>query len=68
MSIASEILQLPRNERLKCMEILWDSLRDEEVKSPEWHRTVLEDRVAKVESGKAEFISGRELKGRLGRD
>jgi len=41
------------------MEALWDSLveEDAEIKSPDWHRDILEERKRKVESGTAEFIS-----------
>ena len=53
-------------ERLKTMEILWDSLLHEEteIESPEWHRDVLNDRKKKIESGKVKFISLDELKDR----
>lgn len=65
MSFSSEILQLPRDERLRCMEELWSSLKSDEMDSPSWHKTILEERMAKVESGEAKFISGSELRKRL---
>jgi putative addiction module component (TIGR02574 family) len=51
-------------ERLQAMEVLWDSLLDEEseIESPEWHQGILEERKKKIENGKAEFISIEELK------
>ncbi len=63
MTIA-EISQMSMAERLQTMEAIWDSLtRDSsEVESPEWHEEVLADRRNKIESGKAEFISIKELK------
>ncbi len=68
VSITSEILELPVDERLKCMEALWGSLRNEELASPAWHGSVLSDRRAKVESGEAMFVSSAELKSRLAKD
>jgi len=63
MTIA-EISQMSMAERLQTMEAIWDSLtRDSsKVESPEWHEEVLADRRNKIESGKAEFISIKELK------
>jgi len=51
-------------ERLQAMEALWDSLMNEEseIASPQWHRDILEERKKKIEDGKAEFISLKELK------
>ncbi len=61
-----EIKKMSTIERLQTMELLWDSLLDEEseIESPEWHRDVLEERKRKIENGKAEFISLEELKAR----
>ena len=63
----TELAELPIEERLKCMEILWDSLRSSDPKSPGWHGQVLSERRAKIERGEAKFISGDELKKRLQR-
>jgi len=51
-------------ERLQAMEELWDSLNHEniEIASPEWHDTVLKNRIQRIENGQAEFISIKELK------
>lgn len=59
-----EIKKMSRIERLQAMEALWDSLIDEEseIKSPEWHRDILEERKRKIENGKAEFISLEKLR------
>ncbi|MEW6378755.1 MAG: addiction module protein [bacterium] len=61
---ALEIKKMSRIERLQAIEALWDSLIDEEseVKSPEWHRDILEERKIKIETGKAEFISLEKLR------
>ena len=60
----SEIKKMSVIERLQAMEALWDSLLDEksEIESPEWHRDIIEERKRKIENGKAEFISLKELK------
>lgn len=59
-----EIKKMSRLERLKAMEALWDSLVEEEaeIASPDWHRDILEERKAKIESGKAEFTSLEKLR------
>lgn len=59
-----EIRKMSRIERLAAMETLWDTLVQEEaeVKSPEWHREVLQERKRKIESGEAEFISLEKLR------
>jgi len=59
-----EIKKMSRIERLQALEALWDSLIDEEseIKSPEWHRDILEERKRKIETGEAEFISLEKLR------
>jgi putative addiction module component (TIGR02574 family) len=51
-------------ERLQAMEELWDSLCHEEnkIKSPEWHKDILESRREKIKKGNVEFISLEDLK------
>jgi len=51
-------------ERLRTMEELWDSILYEgsEIKTPEWHREIVEERKRKMKNGKAEFISIEKLK------
>ena len=67
MDLTAELLQLPVDERLKCMEALWNSLRSADTESPEWHGRVLAQRAAKIQRGEGEFISSQELKDRLRR-
>jgi putative addiction module component (TIGR02574 family) len=72
MSVAElkkEVSRLSRAEQLQTMEWLWASLRKEEqdIESPEWHGEVLAARKAKVDSGKAQFLSVEQLKDRLHR-
>lgn len=63
---ASDLLEMPRAERVRCMELLWDSLvSEEEIQSPEWHKRILSSRLASVENGEAGFVSLDELRQRL---
>jgi len=60
--IHTEIKKTPTIERLQTMEELWDSLCQEcqeesDIKSPKWHRDVLEERMEKIEKGETKFIS-----------
>ncbi len=59
-----EIKKMTVIERLQAMEAIWDSLlyEESEIESPEWHKNILEERKTKIEDGKAEFISLKELK------
>lgn len=59
-----EIKRMSTTERLQTMEALWDSFMEEDskVESPEWHRDILEERKRKIEEGKAEFISLKDLR------
>lgn len=67
MIAAAEIEQMSQAERLHTMELLWRSISAEpsKLKSPSWHRTVLKKRLAKIESGKAKFLTITQLKKRL---
>lgn len=57
-------------EKLEAMELLWDDLcnRAEEVRSPEWHKEVLEERAAAVARGEAEYEDWEDAKERLKRE
>lgn len=66
MGIA-EIKKMSPLERLQTMEELWDVLCHEgqEIKSPEWHKEILDERKRKIDSGEAKFISLNDLKAGL---
>lgn len=51
------------------MQLLWRSISaaPDKLKSPAWHKTVLQKRLAKVESGKGKFLTLAQLKQRLAR-
>lgn len=44
---ASDIAQMPLDQRLQLVEDLWDSIAElpESVEVPQWHRQVLENRL-----------------------
>jgi len=58
MISASDIEQMPLEERLQAMELLWASLKQtpDGVPSPAWHGEVLADRLSKIERGEGEFL------------
>ena len=62
-----EIEQMSHAEKVRAMELLWRSISAEpaKVSSPVWHKTILQKRLAKVESGKGEFLTLAQLKKRL---
>jgi hypothetical protein len=64
---ADQIEQMTLAQRMEAMELLWRSLSAEpdRVASPAWHGEVLQRRRAKIESGKAEFLTIDQLKKRL---
>lgn len=61
---ATEIKKMNFRERLKTMELLWDSLLEDEyrLESPAWHEDVLRKRREKIDNNEAKFISLDELK------
>ncbi len=62
-----EIEQMSRTEKLQAMELLWRSMTagPGKLESPGWHKKVLQQRLAKVEAGKGEFLTVAQLKKRL---
>ena len=54
-------------QKLKTMELLWDSLSENEDKitSPAWHKAVVSERLEKIRAGKAKFLTVEQLKRRL---
>lgn len=62
--ISNAIKSMSTLERLQSMEALWDALchEEQEIKSPLWHKNILEERKKKMGSDAAEFISLEDLK------
>ena len=65
IEIPLETLSVP--ERIRLLERVWDSLcsKSGDVRSPEWHREVLEARKHRIEDGRATVSPWSEAKARL---
>lgn len=64
---ALEIKQMPRQEKLRLMEALWEDLsRDEaDVESPAWHADVLRETAARYSRGEEKVLDWEEAKAQL---
>ena len=67
LAMQEEIGKMSREEKLRAMEWLWESLaRDEEsAEPPAWHAKVLAERRRLAESGAAKFVPWEEARERL---
>ena len=59
-----EIKKMTINQRILAMEQIWTSLIEgyQIPESPLWHKSVLESRRERIDSGEAKFLSINELK------
>ncbi len=65
-AVLSELLQLPKPQRLAVAERLWLSVADEaSMPVPETHKRVLRKRLADYRAGKLEVVSHEELMRRV---
>jgi hypothetical protein len=66
---ALEIQQMPRQEKLRLMEMLWADLsRDEtEFESPAWHADVLRETAERRARGEETLLDWEEAKAKLRR-
>jgi hypothetical protein len=64
---ALEIQQLPRQEKLRLMEILWDDLsrNDTEFESPAWHADALRETAERRARGEEALLDWDEAKAKL---
>ena len=64
---AIEIQQLPRQEKLKLMELLWAELsRDEaELESPTWHADALRETTERRDRGEETVLDWEQAKEKL---
>jgi putative addiction module component (TIGR02574 family) len=55
------------SEKVRLLESVWNSLcsKSGDVRSPEWHREVLETRKRRLEDGQATVVPWHEAKARL---
>lgn len=63
----SDIEQLSISEKLKALEMLWESISSQPkvVSSPDWHGDVLKARENKINSEKVEYFTLEELRENL---
>jgi len=59
-----DIKNMNVQDRLQTMEALWNSFLNDEtdIDSPEWHQAILTERKSKIQNGKAEFVTLKDLK------
>ena len=64
---ASEIQQLPRLEKLRLMETLWDDLSrdDAQLESPAWHETALTETQQRLANGQEQVLDWEPAKVQL---
>ena len=64
---ASDIQQMPREEKLRLMESLWADLsRDEaELESPGWHATALAETQQRLANGQEQVLDWEQAKADL---
>ena len=60
----ADIEKMSVDEKLQTMEALWSALADDEVDAPEWHNSILNDRVQALESGEEACIPLDKIKRR----
>ena len=62
--LTDKIKEMPVNEKIGLMEEIWDTLRYDgnQIESPAWHKEVLDERTARLKSGKAKFLSLQDLR------
>ena len=68
MDITADVNAMPVADRLKLMESLWDSLcssRTDDAVSPAWHKDVLVERMARIDSGNESTSPWSEAKERI---
>ena len=67
MSIA-DIKKMPILERMRLMEEIWDTLRDDskDLDSPYWHEDILKERKEAYSSGKVKSYTIEEVRQKLG--
>lgn len=67
MSI-TDIKKMPFIERVRLMEQIWDTLRDEpeHMDSPAWHEDILKKRKEAYNNGKVKSYTIEEIKQKLG--
>lgn len=59
-----EIKNLNAKEKIILINEIWESLEKEnsDIKSPPWHKNILDERIKRFENNETKFISIEELK------
>lgn len=66
MDITSQLDQMTTEEKLRTMELIWDALcHTSDFSSPDWHKTILEEREKRIKEGKEEILDWEESKRQL---
>jgi putative addiction module component (TIGR02574 family) len=67
MSVTLPLNEMTLSEKLEVMETLWQDLsrNAEALESPDWHKTVLDEREQKIQSGKSQFLDWQQVKADL---
>jgi len=67
MSVELSLNTMTVAEKVQLLETVWDNLCREsgDVKSPDWHRAVLEERTLRLETGKVTVSPWSDAKARL---
>jgi len=67
MIAPEQISKMSLAERLRTMELLWDSIcrNAEQIRSPAWHGEVLAGRLARIKAGQATFLTLDQVKSKL---
>lgn len=60
-----DLARLPKGQRMKLADELWQSSVDDSTKVPVWHQDTLDQRWSDYRSGKVKRISLKELERRL---
>jgi hypothetical protein len=66
MTITEQVLQLPKEKKLRVMEALWEDLSSKDAfESPSWHGEKLRETQERLDRGEEEAVSWEEAKDRL---
>lgn len=64
MDLTLPIEQMTTAEKLRALEMIWESLcrRPDDVPSPSWHADILRNREKRVQDGSSQFVDWVEAK------
>ncbi|MBK1816823.1 addiction module protein [Luteolibacter yonseiensis] len=67
MIALDELRELPLQEKMRMMEVLWESISptEEELEVPQWHKAILDEREQLIREGKAKFTDWETAKERI---